>query len=91
MNVQESDPDKVYMAWSNFKASSMGSNLQLIFYQNDNSDDILVKILLCEKETEIPVKTDIAPYYNWEDVKAYYEKKISGYTETHEKLDSQMQ
>ena len=75
MNVQESDPEKVYMAWSNFKASPMGSNLQIIFYSNDN-DDVLVKFLHCEKETTIPVKTDIAPYYHWKDVKTYYEEKI---------------
>ena len=66
MNVQELDPEKVYMAWSNFKASPMGSNLQIIFYSNDN-DDVLVKFLHCEKETTIPVKTDIAPYYHWKD------------------------
>jgi hypothetical protein len=56
----------------------MGANLQLIFYRNDKTGDILVKLLQCEKETEIPVKTDVAPYYHWKDVKAYYEKKISG-------------
>ncbi len=77
MNVQESDPDKVYNVWCDFKASPMGTNLQLIFYRNDTTDDVLVKVLFREKETEIPVNTDIAPYYHWKDVKAYYEKKIS--------------
>ena len=78
MNVSESDPDKAYMAWCDYKASPMGANLQLIFYRSDKTGDILVKLLQCEKETEIPVKTDVAPYYHWKDVKAYYEKKISG-------------
>ena len=77
MNVTEPDPDKVYKSWSDFKASPMGTNLQLIFFKNNKSDDILVKVLHCEKEVEIPVKTDIAPYYHWKDVKTYYEKKIS--------------
>jgi hypothetical protein len=76
MNVQEPDPDKVFTAWCNFKASPMGTNLQLIFYRNDKNDDILVKLLHCEKETAIPVTTDAAPYYHWKDVRAYYEKKI---------------
>jgi hemoglobin-like flavoprotein len=76
MNVTEPDPDKVYTAWSDFKASPMGANLQLIFFKN-KTNDIIVKVLHCEKETEIPVKTDIAPYYRWKDFKAYYEKKIS--------------
>jgi hypothetical protein len=76
MNVQEPDPDKVYSAWCSFKASPMGTNLQLIFYRNDTNGDILVKLLHCEKETAIPVPTDAAPYYHWKDVRAYYEKKI---------------
>lgn len=75
MNVQESDPEKVYLAWSSFKASPMGTNLQIIFYEK--GDDILVKFLFCEKEVEIPVKTDLAPYYHWSDVKNYYSRKIS--------------
>jgi hypothetical protein len=76
MNVQEPDPDKVYTAWCNFKASPMGANLQLIFYRNEKNDDILVKFLNCEKETAIPVPTDVAPYYHWKEVRAYYERKI---------------
>jgi len=76
MNIKESDPEKVYKVWSDFKASPMGTNVQIIFYRHIKSNDILVKILFREKETEIPVKTDIAPYYHWKDVKAYYEKKI---------------
>jgi hemoglobin-like flavoprotein len=76
MNIPEPDPDKVYTAWCTFKASPMGTNLQLIFYKNGGNDDILVKLLHCEKETAIPVTTDVAPYYHWKDVRAYYEKKI---------------
>ncbi|MBI2418307.1 MAG: histidine-type phosphatase, partial [Ignavibacteriales bacterium] len=76
MNVPEANPEKVYMAWSSFKASPMGTNLQLVFYRNGNKDDILVKFLFCEKEVQIPVITDVAPFYHWKDVKAYYEKKV---------------
>jgi hypothetical protein len=77
MNVTEPDPDKVYKAWSDFKASPMGTNLQLIFFKNNTNDDVIVKLLHLEREVEIPVKTDIAPFYHWKDVKSYYEKKIS--------------
>ena len=77
MNIVEPDPDKVYAAWSNFRASPMGSNLQLIFYRNARNDDILVKLLHCEKETSIPVSTDVSPYYHWRDVRTYYMKKIA--------------
>ena len=37
------------------------------------SDDILVKFLLNENETSIPIKTDCAPYYHWSDVKRFWE------------------
>jgi hypothetical protein len=76
MNLQEPDPDKLYSAWCTFKASPMGTNLQMIFYKNSSRDDILVKFLQCERETAIPVKTDVAPYYHWKDVREYYQKKI---------------
>jgi hypothetical protein len=76
MNAVEPDPDKVYAAWTSFKASPMGTNLQMIFYRNEKTNDVLVKFLQCEKETSIPVATDVAPYYHWKDVRAYYEKKV---------------
>ena len=75
MNNKESDPEKIYTAWNDFKVSPMGANLQIIFYRNDTNDDVIVKLLHCEKEVEIPVKTDIAPYYHWKDVyRAWYDK-----------------
>lgn len=77
MNVREDNPDKIYTAWSTFKASPMGSNLQMIFYRNGKTGDVLVKLLHCEKEVQIPVKTDMAPYYHWKDIKEYYTKKIA--------------
>lgn len=76
MNVPESSPEKVYTAWSSFKASPMGTNLQLVFYKNEKSGDILVKLLFCEKEVQIPVTTNLSPYYHWQDIKEYYEKKL---------------
>jgi hypothetical protein len=39
-------------------------------------NDILVKFLCCEKETAIPVPTDVAPYYHWKDIREDYERKI---------------
>ena len=50
----------------------MAANLQLVFYRKEGSDDILIKFLLNENETSIPVKTDVAPYYHWQDVKRYW-------------------
>lgn len=72
----ETDPDKFYRAWCNFKVTPMAANVQMIFFRKKGSDDILVKFLHCEKEISIPVKTDIAPFYHWKDVKAYYSKMM---------------
>ena len=54
------------------KLIPMAANIQLVFYRKVGSDDILVKFLLNENETSIPVATDCAPYYHWADVKRYW-------------------
>ena len=51
----------------------MAANIQIVFYRKPGNDDVLVKFFLNENETTIPVKTDCAPYYHWEDVKDYYQ------------------
>ena len=87
MNASEANPDSVFAKWCTFKASPMGANLQLIFFKNEKTNDILVKVLQCEKEANIPVKTDAAPYYHWKDVRAFFETKISGYIPIGENLN----
>lgn len=72
-----SNPDEYYKAWSDFKVAPMAGNIQIVFYRKPKSDDILVKFLLHEKEILVPpIKTDIAPFYNWTDVKTYYESLL---------------
>jgi hypothetical protein len=77
MNLDQKDPEKIYQVWSDFKVSPMGVNLQLIFYRNQKTGDVIVKLLHCEKEVRIPVATNIAPYYHWEDFKAFYLNKLN--------------
>jgi hypothetical protein len=68
-----SEPLEYYKAWSDFKVAPMAGNVQIIFFRKQNSGDILVKFLLNEQETLIPtLKTNIAPYYKWKDLEAYY-------------------
>ncbi|MBF0649877.1 histidine-type phosphatase [Dysgonomonas sp. GY75] len=72
-----SNADEYYKAWSDFKVAPMAGNIQIIFYRKPKSDDILVKFLLHEKEILVPpIKTDMAPFYNWIDVKNYYESLL---------------
>jgi len=77
MNVAIDDPEKISEVWSDFKVSPMGANLQIIFYRSSKNPEILVKILHCEKEVKIPLKSDIAPYYRWSDFKKYYTTKLA--------------
>jgi hypothetical protein len=51
----------------------MAGNFQVIFYRSDDNDpDVLVKILLNEKEATLPLPTDNAPYYHWSDVRDFW-------------------
>ena len=72
----EEDLYKIDQVWRDYFISPMGANIQLIFYKKKSSDDILVKFLHNERETSIPVSTDMAPYYHWKDVKSFFEKQI---------------
>lgn len=60
---QTDDLDKLDAIWRNYKIFPMAGNIQFVFYRKKGSDDILVKVLLNERETKLPVKSDVAPYY----------------------------
>ena len=63
--------------WQSYKIFPMACNLQMVYYRPDDGDgDILVKVLLNEREATLPVKTDCAPYYRWNDVRDYYMDKL---------------
>ena len=66
--------------WADFRISPMGANLQMIYYRKDFDDqDILIKVLLNEREASLPVPTDCAPYYHWKDVREFYLHKLNSY------------
>lgn len=74
---EETNPADFYKAWSDFKIVPMAANVQLIFYRKGKSqDDILVKFMLNEKETSIPLESDVKPYYRWKEVERFYREKI---------------
>lgn len=74
------DMDSVAMLWRNYKIYPMGSNIQFVFFRKPGSSDILVKVLLNEHETSLPLHTDMAPFYHWRDVESYYREKLSNYS-----------
>lgn len=65
--------DLIAKDWADYRIFPMGSNVQLIFYRRYKHDkDVLVKVLLNEREATLPLQTNQAPYYHWNDVRAYY-------------------
>ena len=71
------DIKNLYKHISIDKIIPMAANIQIIFYRKTDSDDILVKFLLNENETSVPaLKTDVAPYYHWKDVRAYLTRQF---------------
>ena len=70
------DLETLHQHFSIFRLIPMGANIQWIFYRKPKSKDILVKFLMNENETSIPLKTDCYPYYHWKDVEAYYRNMI---------------
>ena len=71
------DIKNLYKYISIDKIIPMAANIQIIFYHKADSDDILVKFLLNENETSVPaLKTDVAPYYHWKDVRTYLTRQF---------------
>lgn len=68
------DWQKIADTYRTYRIIPMCGNIQLIFFRKPGNDDILVKILLNEREVTLPVDTDITPYYHWKDVCNYWEQ-----------------
>lgn len=69
------DPADFADAFRTYHISPMAGNVQIVFFRND-SGEILVKFMLNESETHIPVATDRWPFYRWDVVKAYYRQVL---------------
>ena len=70
------DMENLHNSFSIFRLIPMAANIQLVFFRKAGSQDILVKFLMNENETSIPLKTDCYPYYHWSDVEPYYRSMI---------------
>lgn len=77
-DLKESDPSKFYQAFSDWKIAPMAGNIQMTFYRPvKGKGDVLVKLMLNERDKRIPVATDSYPFYHWDDVKRFYEEIIA--------------
>lgn len=66
--------------WINFEVFPMAANIQFIFYRKNKKDrDVIFKVLLNENEATLPLPTDQAPYYRWNDFRTFFLKKLADY------------
>lgn len=63
--------------WSTSKVIPMAANLQIIFYKARKGGEILLKVLMNEKECRLPLNPEHAPYYSWEEFNRYYSEKLA--------------
>ena len=69
-----------HLGWVDYKIAPLGGSIVMIHYRRERHDpDVLVKVLLNGREARLPIKTDCAPYYHWNDVKRYYLRKLYRY------------
>lgn len=75
-DIAEENPNEFYKAFSDWKIAPMAGNIQIVFFRNKkDASDVIVKFMLNERETSVPVKTDIYPFYRWNDVRRYLVEK----------------
>lgn len=77
MDYETNDLTTLAEHWRSYEVFPMAANVQMIFYRKTGNDDILVKILLNEHETTLPIATDCAPYYHWLDVRQHFITRAS--------------
>ncbi len=87
--LDTSDLENLSSVWRNYEVFPMASNIQMIFYRPKKKpsytpDEVLVKVLLNEKEARLPVKPVNGVYYKWTDLRDYYMAKLDGFTTRYE-------
>ncbi|QKJ31589.1 histidine-type phosphatase [Mucilaginibacter mali] len=72
------DMTNVGETWWSSQVIPLSSNIQWVFYRKDGGNDLLVKVLLNEKEAKITgMDNRNYPYYPWAALRALYMAKLS--------------
>ena len=77
LDYSTTDLETLDQHWQTYKVFPMAANIQFVYFRKHGSDDILMLLLLNEREATLPVQTDVAPYYHWSDVRDYFIDKLS--------------
>ncbi len=80
------DMENLHHTFSLFRLIPMAGNVQWVFFRKQGSDDILVKFLMNENETSIPITTDCYPFYHWRDVETHYRTMLENAHITYKKI-----
>ncbi|MBD5219809.1 MAG: histidine-type phosphatase [Bacteroidales bacterium] len=76
------------LTWRDFEIIPMAGNMQMVFYRPEGKAapyspaDVLVKVLLNEREVTLPVVPVVGPYYRWSDLRDYYLTKLQNFSST---------
>lgn len=71
--------------WKAYEFFPMASNIQVVFYRRDltgtnpTPDDVLVKVLLNEKEATLPIEPYQGNYYRWTDLRKFWNDKLENF------------
>ena len=66
----ESRMDKFHEVWRDYELSPMAGNLQMIFFRGRKSD-VIVRVLLNEREVSLPLKQSAPGFYDWEVLRSH--------------------
>lgn len=76
LGKQIDDMSQVEKQWRAYEIFPMASNIQMIFYRPAGKpytpDDVLVKVMLNEREVSLPATPVSGPYYRWTDIRNAY-------------------
>lgn len=80
LGKKSNDLKDVESFFRTYEITPMASNIQMIFYRpkgkSYTADDVLVKVLLNEKEVTLPAKAVTGPYYRWTDLRKHFLDRI---------------
>ncbi len=74
-----SDVDKLAESWRAYQFVTMASNIQFVFYRNKKSGDVLMRMLHNENDVTLPIASETAPFYKWEDVRKYLNDRVASF------------
>jgi len=77
VSENDTDADNVANHWHDYELVPMAANLQLVFYRGKTNSDIILRLLLNERDAHLPLKAINGCFYQWKDVKNLWMKQIS--------------